>query len=204
MTRPLAASIPDALRDQLEVSDVRFDRLFPAAQRLRSYAHWTPVEIAIRAARLLAPTPDRRVLDVGSGVGKVCLVGALATRATWTGIETDFHMTELARRAATQLGIDTRVEFQHGDATAVSWAPFDAIYLFNPFSEILIDHELDPLERRDRYVETVQRAETRLAETRAGTRVVTYHGFGGELPDTFTLVGRQPAGSDELCLWMRR
>ena len=42
--------------------------------------HWTPVHVARRAAQFLVTGPETRVLDVGSGPGKFCLVGALATQ----------------------------------------------------------------------------------------------------------------------------
>jgi SAM-dependent methyltransferase len=199
----LVTSISSALRQQLVIADAQFDRLFPPSQRIRSGVHWTPVEIAIRAASLLAPDPGRRVLDVGAGVGKLCLVGALTTQSRFTGIEKDSRMIEVARRAAGKLGVGDQVEFRHGDATSFDWSAFDSIYLYNPFTEMLIDPKLDALMRRDRYGEYLQRAQQRLVETKPGTRVVTYHGFGGEMPDGFALVERQPAGLDELCLWLR-
>jgi len=42
--------------------------------------------------------------------------------------------------------------------------------------------------------------ERRLAAARPGTRVVTYHGFGGEMPPGFERVRRD---ADELSLWIR-
>jgi len=39
---------------------------------------------------------------------------------------------------------------------------------------------------------------------RAGTRVVTYHGFGGKLPAGYALASREPAGGDALELWIRQ
>src|SRR3954452_18195742 len=73
---PPAAALGDALRSGAAVPDAEFDRLFPDELRDRSYLHWTPVEVAVRAAELLAPSPRGiRVLDVGAGVGKLCLIG---------------------------------------------------------------------------------------------------------------------------------
>ena len=81
MTRH-ALAIRDALRRRAEVSDAELDQVFPEELRERSHLHWTPVAIALRAAALLVPEPARsgvRVLDVGAGVGKMCLVGAVVT-----------------------------------------------------------------------------------------------------------------------------
>ncbi|MBL9018950.1 MAG: class I SAM-dependent methyltransferase [Myxococcales bacterium] len=200
---PETPAIASPLQNDLVLSDRLFDRVFPFSQRLRSHVHWTPVEIAKRACSLLSGGASRRVLDVGAGVGKLCLVGALTTPCAWTGIESDERMVDAARRAAAALGVESRVTFVHGDATAHDWSEFEAIYLFNPFAEILTDSRLDPMMRRDVYVETVARAQSRLVETRPGTRVVTYHGFGGEMPTGLALLERHPAELDELCLWVR-
>jgi hypothetical protein len=50
---------------------------------------------------------------------------------------------------------------------------------------------------------TLRRVEQRLATTRPGTRVVTFHGLGGQLPAGFTRIEREPAGDDALELWTR-
>jgi len=196
------SAIPAALRNHLPVSDAEFDRLFSAGQRFRSYAHWTPVEVAMRACALLAPTATARVLDVGSGVGKLCLVGALMTPATWVGVETEEEMVRVAERAARRLRVADRAHFVHGDATTLDWTAFDAIYMFNPFAEGLLAAKFEP-GAHERFARNVELARRHLASTRPGTRVLTYHGFGGQLPPGFELVHQEPARLDHLCLWLR-
>lgn len=186
------------------MQDVAFDQVFPAAQRFRSYLHWTPVDVAKRAVALLAPTPDHKVLDVGSGVGKVCLIGAADTRASWFGIERDAEMVQIARAAASSLKLEERVQFLLGDVASIDWSMFDAFYLFNPFAEMLAYGPDDALARRDRYVTTIHFVQQQLALSRAGTRVVTYHGFGSNPPPGYDLVHREAAREDELCLWIRQ
>ncbi len=186
------------------MQDVTFDQLFPAAQRSRSFLHWTPVDIARRAVALLAPTPDRKVLDVGSGVGKVCLIGAAATRASWFGIERDPEMVRVARAAASRMGLDKRAQFLAGDITAIDWSMFDSFYLFNPFAEMLAYGPEDALTRREQYVAAVDFVQRQLSRACAGTRVVTYHGFGGDPPPGYELAHREKVREDELCLWIRQ
>lgn len=199
-----ARAISAALRSELVVSDASFDQLYPTAERYRSPFHWTPVEIAKRACGLLATRPGGRILDVGSGVGKLCLVGALtASHARWVGIERDRGRAEIARRVAVRLGVYHAVQFVHGDATAIDWSSFDSIYLFNPFAEQRFDRDIDAMSRRERYVRLVDTAQRRLRETAPGTRVVTYHGIGGDMPACFELTHREPAGDDQLCVWTR-
>jgi 16S rRNA C967 or C1407 C5-methylase (RsmB/RsmF family) len=56
--------------DQLAVDeDDVFDHQLPQRLQLKSAVHFTPVAVAKLAARLLAPRPGMRVLDVGAGPG---------------------------------------------------------------------------------------------------------------------------------------
>lgn len=200
----MPGAISHALRKGLAMDDLVFDRIYPTEHRFRSWLHWTPVDVALRACALLSPRADMRVLDVGSGVGKVCLVGALTTPSQWCGVERDPAMVVAAQAAAKKLGIETRARFQLGELTAVDWSTFDGFYLFNPFAETLFSSELDALARRDHFLASVELVQHQLAATAAGTRVVTYHGLGGDLPSCFDLVHREPAREDELHLWIRR
>jgi hypothetical protein len=193
-----------AVSQGLPVDDEVFDRLYPFSQRTRSSYHWTPMDIALRVCALLEPSSGEAVLDIGAGVGKMCLVGALATAGTWHGIELDARMVHAAEVAARRLGVAERTHFAVGAAGSIDWAPFAGFYLYNPFAESLFKSSVDPAIRRGTYLENLAVVERKLASARAGTRVVTYHGFGGDVPDGFELVTREPAREDELCLWIRR
>jgi SAM-dependent methyltransferase len=183
---------------------VTFDQIYPGEQRERSCLHWTPLDVAQRACALLASEPAARVLDIGAGVGKLCLVGALTTSAHWFGIERDAAMVAAAQAAADALGVTARATFIEGDIDSLDWSVFDAFYLFNPFAEARWAVEGDRLARRDAFVATVALTEQRLADAAPGTRVVTYHGFGGEMPASYDLAHREPAHEDVLELWIRR
>jgi predicted RNA methylase len=198
-----AREVREALQRRVAVSDAEFDLVFPEELRDRSYMHWTPVEVALRAAALLAPTPDIRVLDVGAGAGKMCVIGALATGAMWWGVEQDQTLVAAANHAAWALDIGRRTRFVQGDGSRLAWDEFDALYFFNPFGTLMLAPEASPFVRYATVHSTVRRIEQQLARTRIGTRVVTYHGFGGKLPACFALVSREPAGGDALALWIR-
>src|SRR5438093_353833 len=133
--------VPHPLRSAFErglrIQDHAFDLLFPAPQRIRSWQHWTPIDVADRMCALLAPRAGERILDVGSGVGKACLLGALATEASWVGIERDLEMVRAATEAARTLGVDGRVTFLLGEMELFDWSGFDGFYVFNPFAELL-------------------------------------------------------------------
>jgi SAM-dependent methyltransferase len=189
-----------------EDADVAFDGVYPDWVRRHSRRHWTPTEVAQRAAELLVTDDSTRVLDVGSGAGKFCIIGALTTRGVFSGIEQRPALVEVARAAANHYGA-RRTNFIHGDITSIDWREFNAFYLFNPFSEDggsafeAIDQTIafSPAQR-ERYIRFTR---VRLEGAPAGTRVATYHGYGGPMPTGFRRIRCEPKGSDFVELWVK-
>lgn len=164
--------------------DEHFDLLYPPKIRVVSSIHWTPVKIASQAAEFLVREPGTRVLDIGCGPGKFCIVGALTTPGRFTGVEQRQWLCDLARTTVARTEVPN-VEFVHGNIEALPFSGFDAFYLFNPFEENLetslkIDEtvHLDG-ELYERYTEHVGR---QLALAPVGTRVATYCGACEEVP----------------------
>lgn len=196
----------ERLRAGAHVSDERFDRLFPPEVRALSARHWTPVEVARRAVELLAPEAGSAVLDVGAGAGKLCIVGALLSPAEFVGVEQDSFLVEAARAAAGAARA-SRARFILGSAFDLDWAPFSGIYLFNPFGELLSggeDGEPEGAGDLEPYRRQVAQAQERLLGMPPGTRVVVYHGFGGELSAGYTRRWSGRYGTGDLELWERR
>ena len=187
-------------------ADIAFDGVYPDWVRRCSRRHWTPMEVAQRAAELLVTDDNTRVLDVGSGAGKFCIIGALTTRGVFSGIEQRPALVEVARAAANHYGA-RRTDFIHGDITSIDWREFNAFYLFNPFSEDgggafeAIDQTIafSPA-RQQRYIRFTW---ARLEAAPLGTRVVTYHGYGGSMPAGFRCIRCEPKGSDFVELWLK-
>jgi SAM-dependent methyltransferase len=202
---PRAERLRAAVRGRIAVSDAEFDELYPAAHRYRSAVHWTPVDTAMLVGEWLAEVPGGRVLDVGSGVGKACHVGALATGARWCGVERNATMVRIASRIARELSIDQRTTFVHGEALALDWSAYGGIYMFNPFSEAACASlPMDPVIRQAAYIHEVLAVEGKLVTLYPGARVVTYYGFGGEMPAPFEMVDRRLMHGGFACLWIRR
>jgi hypothetical protein len=189
-----------------DVTEEAFDIVYPKFIRRCSAHFWTPVEVATRAARFLAPSPLSRVLDVGSGVGKFCIVGALATGASFSGIEQRPNLVAVANRASGKLGA-ARTNFTVGTIEDVDWSLHDAFYFFNPFEENLF-REQGCLDRavilsEERFRSDVAFMEKVLAGVPIGTRVATFHGFGGRIPQGFELVDQQPHRGGVLRFWTK-
>ncbi|WP_408095559.1 methyltransferase domain-containing protein [Peredibacter sp. HCB2-198] len=202
-----ALSISKDLVSGKKVSNVRFDRVYPSMIRKLSSVHWSPVDVVIKASALLANKKNMKILDVGSGCGKFCIIGAVThPDVHFYGIEQRSYLNEISKGAARSFKLNN-VTFINGNMTSLDWSEYDAFYLFNPFYEnkMLPFSRIDisvPVSqyRYDFYLETVH---AKLSELKVGTRVVTYHGFGGNLPDTYELSSSEPTGSSELELWVK-
>jgi SAM-dependent methyltransferase len=188
------------------ILDRDFDRLYPHQVRALSRAFWTPVRVAQRAAQLFALAKSTRVLDVGSGVGKLCIVVAsmASPRLRVAGVEHREDLVRVARAAAERVDAPTR--FVHGDLSTLDWAEFDAFYFYNPFFEnVHLDNHIDDrveLSAR-RFAADLGVAADALTRAKVGTHVLTYHGLGASLPPTYRLVVNESAGTDTLKLWVQ-
>lgn len=166
------------------IEDYHFDLAYPREIRELSDRHWTPVEVARKAAEFLVREPGTRVLDIGCGPGKFCIVGALATEGRFTGVEQRPHLCAAARSVIDQAQIPNAAII-HGNLTAMDFSHFDAFYLFNPFQENLETNAKIDLtvklssELYDQYTEHVAR---QLALAPLRTRVATYCGACEEVP----------------------
>jgi SAM-dependent methyltransferase len=186
------------------IEDEKFDLIYPRQIRELSSTFWTPVAVAAEATNMLATAPKTRVLDIGCGPGKFCLVAASLRGGRFTGIEQREDLVAAARQAANDLGI-TNVEFIHGNLLDVVFAGHDAFYLFNPFEENLFDgHKIDravPLSPA-LFKRCTSHVSAQLGARPIGTRVVTYMGYANDIPACYkceeTLFG------DDLKLWIKQ
>jgi SAM-dependent methyltransferase len=184
-TDPMEVS-GEATEGFLELDD-QFDSFYPDAIRRLSSLHWTPVIVARRAAQYLVSGPGTRVLDVGCGPGKFCMVGAMTTEGVFTGVEQRDSLAKLARATLKTRQL-RQVRILHANITEVHFGQYEAFYLFNPFEENLfqgagIDESVEYSSvLYEQYTEYVGR---QLERTPLGTRVVTYHGSCEEMPEGF-------------------
>ena len=202
-----AQTIRDHISRGLSLDDALFDRLFSARSRELSAMHWTPLDIAPLAVAWLTEGGARSVLDVGAGVGKLCLYGALtAPGVRFTGIEQRPALVTEGSSAARALGVSDRVELRRGLIDDIDPSAYDAFYLYNPFCENLVDGDGERIDgtveaSRARFDRDVRRIEQWLNAAPVGTRVVTLIGFGGWVPGSYRLVHAETYSHDALRAW---
>jgi SAM-dependent methyltransferase len=204
---PEIARAFELIRRGQPIDDRWFDSIFPEWAARLSKRHWTPVRVAMRAAELLASGGATHVLDVGSGVGKFCIVASLASlKLRFTGVEQRPRFVEVAQRLVRLYDLP-RLTFVTGNMTDLDWSPFDAFYFFNPFQEQLgpACEAIDDTIARDQSLHSlyVRATRSRLRLAPPGTRVVTYHGFGGSGLEGFERRLREPCASGFLELFVK-
>lgn len=188
------------------VSDFEIDQVLPSRLRDLSDIQWSSVRVARTIARLLKDSGKARFIDLGCGVGKLCLLLALTTDLQVFGIERRASLAEFARRL-NESNAPGRVSILHGDALDLNWDAYDILYLYNPFFEhkfnkaspSLIDRDIElGNETFGKYVDGAHR---RLCLLRPGQRVITYHGYGGAMPKTMKLIESVRIDRGSVKLW---
>ena len=186
-----AVALAAALRNRECPSDHAFDQLLPEDVRSSSREHWSPLEVAVVAASWLDTLGIRTVADIGSGAGKFCVAAALAGNARYVGIEHRERLVSAARRLAALFKVSDRVEFVAATFDQAAPPIADAYYFFNPFEENLyfdgfIDEDVELSGAR--FQRDVTGAEVLMQRAPAGTYVLTYNGFGGDMPAAYQLI----------------
>lgn len=203
---------PGALRDTLSRGelprDSDFDRFLSSEHRAPSPYYWTPLAVVVRLAGWFRDFGVSSVVDIGSGAGKFCVAGALASECRFTGLEHRPALVVAARALADTFGVSDRVTFAHGAFGERAVPQADAYYLYNPFGENLFvgpDRLDDEVELGDaRYRRDVSATEAFLEQTPAGSYLVTYNGFGGDVPPSYEGLLADWSTPSLLRLWRKR
>jgi len=187
-----------------DFTDEDFDAFYPIKMRKLSATHWTPVAIARKAIEFLVDRPGVKVLDLGSGTGKFCLVAASHSQAMVTGVEQRENLVRLSRKMAENYKIEN-VDFVHGDIKTIDFKEYEAFYFFNSFEEnINLTDKLAAENTFDflLYQEYCQFLHAQFDLVPKGTKIVTYCGQDKEIPESYTLVKSQNKG--KLKFWRKR
>lgn len=202
-----AADVAHALRLGIASNDDDFDRFLPPRLQLASGQHWTPLAVVRRVATWLDQLNVRSVCDIGSGAGKFCVAGAIASRCRFLGIERRAELIAAARNLSEVFQVADRVGFIEGTFGEQPPPSADAYYLFNPFGENLFDRNgwldatVELSEARYRY--DVAAAEYWFEAAPVGTYVVTYNGFGGTMPRSYSGVRQDRSFGCPLKAWQK-
>lgn len=184
------------------VKDDEFDALYPLWLRgLVAETYFTPVAVAKVAAQFLAPTPGARVLDIGSGTGKFCMVGVSCTAGVFTGIELRESLCNYSQSLVMAHNL-ANIKFINANIIEIDFQQFDAFYFFNSFYENLypklaLDNSI--FLSKSLYTQYSRYVFAQLSSLPRGTKLATYFSFADEIPNTYKLVST--AFGRKLKLW---
>lgn len=193
MSKPTIASDSDFK----EITKKEFQHL--------SEMHWSPKEVIDQSLNWLAAFGQLHILDIGSGVGKFCLLGAATHHQhQFTGIEKrkDFHFEAIRLKEHLQL---PNVTFLCDDIINLPFEKFHAFYIFNPFYEQLVNHGSTLRNTKfdkENFIKYESYLKGRLINSPAGNIVITYEYNLMEKVSGFELLKEAYEGA--LQMWRKR
>ncbi len=88
---------------------------------------------ALQLCSFLRLTPKDSAIELGSGTGVICILGAAKTGARFTGVERQARLVELAQKSATQNGQEIRfIEADVSDAADLLGRGIFSAAVMNP------------------------------------------------------------------------
>jgi hypothetical protein len=204
-TPVVPSHIVTAIRSRDSISDAVFDQYLPPRYRLPSPLHWSSVAVAREVASMIGALEPKRFIDIGSGVGKLCILLNFLTEHEIFGIEQRKDLHDVGQRIVEVNGLK-KVTLVHGNMLDLHWDDFDIFYLYNPFYEHVCKTELARIDGNielhksffARYTSEVFR---QLTWGRRGQRLITFHGYGGSIPKGWRLTQSRVIGDGNLSLW---
>ena len=126
----------EQLRKTQTISDEKFDTIYPKSIQKLASDHFTPVEVAQTAAQFLVENAQTKVLDIGSGAGKFCFVGAACTTGQFIGVELRAHLHLVANQIAENRQL-ANVAFIHANITQVDFNEYQPFSFYNSFFHMM-------------------------------------------------------------------
>jgi SAM-dependent methyltransferase len=195
------------LRSEETVLDREFDDIFPSYYQVVSDVHWSSIEVAKQIADWLKEMPKLRFIDIGCGVGKLCLLLRLLTHHEIFGIEQRINLVRIAKEIIKQNNL-SQISVMALNMTALDWSKYDVYYLYNPFQEHQVGSGLGVIEQNidldEKYfVHYTSEVFRQLSWAEPGKLLITYHGFGGRVPPSWKLISSKFIENGHLELWKK-
>jgi len=191
--------------DLVEEMESTFNAFLPNDLRRLASVHFTPSDKIILAAKWFEAAGVERVLDLGAGVGKFCVLAALNSPGVhYTGVEQRPSLWRLSETFSQTYKV-ANAQFILGNILDTDFKPFNGFYLFNPFYEQIAEEEgLTDEVAFDAQQHELYQAYTlqQFKQMPVGTVVIAYHGEQHEIPYTYELLKQSPDGL--LKMWVKK
>lgn len=186
-----------------ELTDVSFNELLPGYLKFAARLYFTPIKVAKKAAEWLTENNEKRILDIGSGVGKFCIAAASHVDCHFYGVEYRKSLVQVGKHIAKHYHLNN-VTLLNANILDINFSNYDGFYLFNPFYENLektkrLNDEVTL--KAELYQVFLKYTDDQLDKAKAGTKLVTYHGNNFEVPNSYVKI--KDAFNGDLKLWVK-
>lgn len=186
-------------------SEQDFVAALPEHLRAADEVHFTPAWVIELVAEWLRGLELSKVLDIGSGVGKFCVLGAMQLPdVQFVGVERRVELHSVAQGFQRDWP-ELKLEFILADVLDIDLSAYRVLYLYNPFYEHVADEAAlnQEFELYESAFEQYQNAlRKRLQTLPLGTIVIAYHGEQNELPYTYEL--HKQSANGLLKMWVKK
>jgi SAM-dependent methyltransferase len=190
-----------------DVQEIDFDQIFPPYYQFQSTIHWSPICVARQISKWIKPLGRRSFIDIGCGVGKLCLLLRILTDYKIMGIEQRPKLVGIANKII-ELNNLKNISIVQMNMLELNWNLHDIYYLYNPFQEHITDEgpciiENDLEFDAKNYAHYTSEVFRQLTWAQAGKVLITFHGYGGVVPSEWKMLASEPIGSGDLTMWIK-
>lgn len=188
---PIIDNLEDIQSGKISFKDKDFDDILPKYYRFCSAIQWTSFDVADLIADWLKDSKGKQFIDVGCGLGKLCLHLRLKTSLNINGIEQREKLVEIAEKILIANKI-VDVNIFKNNVLDLKWNDYDIFYFFNPFYENIIESDILQIDSSIKFSEEKFNLYTfyvyhSLEKLPLGKVLITYHGFGKNPPPSWKL-----------------
>lgn len=203
----ISADLVQLVRSSKKIVDQEFDEILPPLYRFHSPNQWTSILVARTIAGWIQNLHGKKFIDIGCGVGKLCIVLRLLTDLKIFGIEQRPQLVKTANHII-ETNRFQNISIIEKNLMDLNWQDYDIFYLFNPFQEhvsfspaLVIDHTINF--HRDHYLTYTNKVYQELQRMPRNKIFITFHGYGGKIPNSWALKCSQFVEGGFLSLWVK-
>ncbi|MCW7503918.1 methyltransferase domain-containing protein [Leptospira paudalimensis] len=187
------------------MTDEIWDSFLPNEYKVLSPYQWTPIEIIRFTWEYLKTDSVTSVMDLGSGVGKFCLNLVQFSNRSFPvyGVEDRKGLVDVSETLRQKMKI-TGVTFTHSDFLVNFPYGHSHYYVFNPLYEMMKgQHSIDFNKEKSAmfFIKNLQILKNHLSHCKKGTKLITYHGFGGSVLPGYKIVKQKKLEFGDWMVW---
>ncbi len=189
------------------VQDWEFDQIFPKYYQCQSAIHWSPISVARQISEWIRPLNKRSIIDIGCGVGKLCLLLRILTQYEIFGIEQRSNLVKIANKII-EINSLKDISIIGMNMLDLDWNLHDIYYLYNPFQEHITDDGFCIIEKnlefnKENYARYTSEVFRQLTWAKPGKVLITFHGYGCHVPQDWRNIASRNIKGGNLAMWIK-